>query len=827
MASYRPFARWRGLALEDVTLTDGFWAARQKTNHQVSLGHGFQMLTQAGNFNNLRLAGGESVGSYQGPVFMDSDVYKWLEAVAYAATAGLSRELQDQAEQAIRLVQAAQAADGYLDSYYEVVARELKWQELNTGHELYCAGHFIQAAVAWQRHGGDGRLLTVAQRLVDHMLTIFGPDKRVGVPGHPEIELALVELYRLTRDARYLDLARFFVDHRGHGLLGPHPRFGGSAYYQDRVPVRESSEVEGHAVRALYLTSGVTDVYLETGERALLDALLRQWTDLVAHKLYITGGAGSRHNGEAFGHAYELPTERAYCETCAAIASIMWSWRLLLATGEARFADLIERTLFNGFLSGVSAAGDRFFYVNPLMSSGESEIVGRGVIQRQPWFLVACCPPNVMRVLASLGAYLATSSDDGVQIHEYIPASVRAPSGVQLRLTTEYPWHGDVRIFVEQSPPDEWTLELRIPYWAEDVHLRVNDADVPLSHSTGYVSIRRAWRSGDRVDLSLPVVPRITEPHPRIDSTRGCVAIERGPLVYCIEQADHTSFDSVLDMHLDPHVALEEIWRPDLLGGLMTVAAAGQTIEDGGWQTATFSPAQPRDRPSAASTGSAGSAPSTGSAGSAPSTGSAASGSAASDSTADASTGSARSGSARSGSAGSGSAPAASAAAGSAGSASAATGSAATGSAACGSAADASAAFGSAADASTGSARSGSAGSGSAPVALAGSGSASTGSTGSAATGSAACGSAADGSAASGSAACGSAADASAADASTGSARSGSARPGSAGSGSAADASAGSGSASPAAGRPVSLMAIPYFAWANRQPGPMRVWLPT
>jgi uncharacterized protein len=588
--THSPFARWHALALEDVTLADGFWAARQRTNQQVSLGHGFRMLAQAGNFDNLRLAGGASGGSYQGPVFMDSDVYKWLEAVAYAAPGGVSLELQEQADQTIGLIQTAQAADGYLDSYYQVVAPDRKWQELNTGHELYCAGHLIQAAVAWQRHFGDDRLLSVVQRLVDHILTIFGPGKRVGVPGHPEIELALVELYRLTRDARYLQLAQFFVDHRGYGLLGP--RFGGSAYYQDRVPVRECTEVEGHAVRALYLTSGVTDLYLETGEPALRDALLRQWTDMVARKLYVTGGAGARHNGEAFGHAYELPTERAYCETCAAIGSIMWNWRLLLGTGESRFADLIERTLFNGFLSGVSAGGDRFFYVNPLMSRGDSEIVGRGVIQREPWFAVACCPPNVMRVLASVGAYLASYADDGVQIHQYTPATLRAPSGVRLRLATEYPWQTDVRIEIEDSPRAEWTLRLRIPAWATTFQVRDNGAEVTAPVSNGYISIRRVWRSGDRVELSMPVAARLIEPHPRIESTRGCLAIERGPLVYCVEQADQVSSKSVLDVLFDPGVALEEIWQPDLLGGLMTVVAGGRTTSDVDWATSTFRPRQ-------------------------------------------------------------------------------------------------------------------------------------------------------------------------------------------------------------------------------------------
>jgi uncharacterized protein len=595
-ARLSPHARWRGLPLQDVTLTGGFWAERQRVNRDVSLGHGFRMLEEAGNLDNLRLAAGLSSGEYRGPVFMDSDVYKWLEAVAYAALAGLDAGVRQQADRAIALIEAAQAPDGYLDSYYQVVAPERRWVELNTGHELYCAGHLIQAAVAWLKVLNDDRLLGVVRRLVDHIASIFGPGKRVGVPGHPEIEMALVELYRATGERNYLNLAQFFVDHRGRGLLGPNPRFGGSAYYQDRVPVREATEIEGHAVRALYLTTGVADVYLETGERALMDALLRQWHDFVERKLYITGGAGSRHNGEAFGHAYELPTERAYCETCAAIASIMWNWRLLLASGEARFADLIERTLYNGFLSGVSLDGERFFYVNPLLSRGEAEIVGRGGVQRQPWFLVACCPPNVMRLLATLGHYQASCDAGGVQIHQYAPATLKAQlsSGqtVGLELETDYPWDGAVSVRVVESGGTPWSLQVRIPAWCAAPEVHLNGARLDLAaEANGYLGVERAWSPGDRLQLRLPVAPRLTEPHPRIESTRGCVAIERGPLLYCLEQVDSASA-SVLDVRLDPGAPLGEAWRPDLLGGVMTVQASGEAAHFVTWAASTFRPLQ-------------------------------------------------------------------------------------------------------------------------------------------------------------------------------------------------------------------------------------------
>lgn len=560
-----PHARLRGFGLDQVQLDGGFWGARQAVVRSASLAHGYRMLVEAGNLDDLRLAAGTQHGTFQGPVFMDSDVYKWLEAVAYHAPDGLAPDIQHMADEVIGLVQQAQDHDGYLDSYWQVVEPRRRWVDISMGHELYCAGHLIQAACAWQRWANDTRLLDVARKVVDHILTVFGPGIRDGTPGHPEVELALVELYRSTGERRYLDLAQFFVDKRGYGLLGPSQRFGGTAYYQDRVPVRESSEVEGHAVRALYLTSGVTDVYLETGEQALLDALTRQWHDLAERKLYLTGGAGGRHQGEAFGQPYELPNDRAYAETCAAIASIMWNWRMLLATGAAQYADLIERTLFNGFLSGMSLDGLRFFYVNPLLSPGRPEVLGRGGHERREWYYVACCPPNVMRIIATLGQYLATRDERGVQIHQYAPASI-STDDVSLRIETDYPWHGRVSVHVERTPSAPWQLRLRVPAWCTAPTVD----GTPAQAVDGYVVLEP--RAGQRVQLELPMPPRLTRAHPRIEACIGSVAIERGPLVYCLEEVDNAD---VLDVGIDPQAELSATWQPDLLGGVTTIAARG------------------------------------------------------------------------------------------------------------------------------------------------------------------------------------------------------------------------------------------------------------
>ena len=538
------------------------------------------MLENAGNLDNLRIAAGQQQGQFRGPLFMDSDVYKWLEAVGLELARETNAEWLSIASPIIDVIEAAQQPDGYLNSYYQVAEPGRRWTDITHGHEMYCVGHLTQAAVAWQRATGDERLLRVARRAVDHIDSVFGPGKREATPGHPEIELALVELYRETAEPRYLRLAETLVDRRGRGLLtgGRYP----SAYYQDRVPVRAAETVEGHAVRALYLASGVTDVYLETGDEALLAALERQWHDMIGGKLYVTGGLGSRHSGESFGQPYELPNEVAYCETCAAIGSVMWNWRMLLATGQARFADEIERALFNAFLSGMSLSGDRFFYVNPLLIQGHEDVMGRTAPQRLDWWRVACCPPNVMRTLASLAHYFASVDERGLQIHQYGSAQINA-AGISVAMTSDYPWSGGVSLVVEDTPSEPWRLSLRIPGWAPAASVGVNGERSAVSALPGgYVDLERAWRPGDRVELDLDLGPRLLAAHPWIESSRGCVAIQRGPLVYCVEQIDHTPHH-LLDLEIDPRGPLDSAWRPDLLDGVMTVTARGRATDNSTW----------------------------------------------------------------------------------------------------------------------------------------------------------------------------------------------------------------------------------------------------
>ncbi len=579
-----PFAHWRMLPLEAISLTEGFWAQWQSINRQITLPHGYHMLEEAGNFHNFRVAAGLAESRYQGPVFLDSDVYKWLEAVAYDLHLRPNVELQQQADKVIDLIGAAQQSDGYINTYYQVAEHGQRWIDLDFGHELYCAGHLFQAAVAHYRATHSTPLLDIATRFADLLCNTFGPDKRQGTCGHPEIEMALVELYRVTHRSAYLDLAKFFIDQRGKGVMRGMDWMK-SEYHQDRIPVRQASEVEGHAVRAMYLNAGVTDLYLETGEEALLAAMRRQWQDMVGGKLFLTGGLGARYEGESFGAPYELPADRCYCETCAAIGSVMWNWRMLLATGEGRFADLIERQLYNGILSGLALDGRKFFYMNPLLSQGG--------YSRQPWYTVACCPPNLMRLLASLAQYVATQNATGIQIHLYNSATIRTDLGagqpIVLNMQTDYPWQGQVQFVIQATDGSAWQLRLRVPEWCTKATVTINGQVIEGPHlEAGYLVLERAWQSGDVIGLQLAMEPMLMEAHPRIDAVRGSLAIQRGPLVYCLEAIDHPGAN-LMDIRLDETAPLQANWREGVLPeglteGLMVVQTTGYVVESADWR---------------------------------------------------------------------------------------------------------------------------------------------------------------------------------------------------------------------------------------------------
>lgn len=547
---------------------EGFWGARRRINRERSLPHGFAMLEQAGNLDNLRNAAA-GTGAFRGPVFMDSDVYKWLEAAAWELGHRPDPALQRDVDALIDTVAAAQAPDGYINSYWQLVHPTGRWTDLPHGHELYCIGHLTQAAIAMSRATGDDRLLHIAERAVRCAQATFGDGRRIGVPGHPEIESALVEMHRHTGDGSALDLAQFFLDHRGYGLLST-ARFYDPAYYQDRVPVRDATIIEGHAVRAVYLLSGMVDVALETGDAALLASAERQWEDMVAHKQYITGAIGARHFSESFGEAYELPSATAYAETCAAIGNVFWNWRMLLATGDSRHADQIEWTLYNAVLSGIGFDGTTFFYENPLSSSGDR--------MRASWYECACCPPNVMRLMASLAHYVATGDERGIQIHQFASGTL-AHGATSLRVHTDYPWDGTVAIEVLAAGDSERELSIRLPGWCREPTLSLNGSAMEYERAMGYATIKRRWNVGDALVLAMPMPLHLMAAHPRIEAARASVAIVRGPIVYCIEDCDQPPNTTIT---LDPAAELQERWRPDLLGGVVEVNGTGRRHSIGG-----------------------------------------------------------------------------------------------------------------------------------------------------------------------------------------------------------------------------------------------------
>ncbi|WP_327186907.1 glycoside hydrolase family 127 protein [Streptomyces sp. NBC_01334] len=585
-SSFVPVAPSRGrlrpLGLDEVRITGGFWARRRQTNETATLDHCRDWMERVGWIGNFRAAvEGRIHRDRRGREFADSDVYKLLEAMAWQAGQAPGGSLDPQIAALTEAIAPAQEPDGYLNTAFGRPGQQPRYSDLEWGHELYCYGHLIQAGVAQTRARGEGELAKIARRAADHVCATFGPGAIEGVCGHPEIETALVELARATGEQRYLDQAALFVDRRGHGTLAD-PEFG-RVYYQDDLPVRQATALRGHAVRALYLAAGAVDVAVETGDDSLLDAVVRQWETGVARRTYLTGGMGSHHRDESFGDDFVLPPDRAYSETCAGVASVMLSWRLLLATGEPRYADLAERTLYNVVATSPSEDGRAFFYANTLhrrrrgtVPSPDADSPRAESSLRAPWFAVSCCPTNVSRTLALLPGYLATVDDHGIQLHQYadaeITTSLAGGHGVALRVRTDYPTGGSVRVRIDRSPDRPWTLSLRVPAWTEGAPARLVGPDgARRAVAPGTATVTRVFRPGDEVRLELPVAPRWIAPDPRIDAVRGTVAVQRGPLVYCAESVDLPDGHEADAVRVDPSAAPQD--GPD-----DTVLAPGELV---------------------------------------------------------------------------------------------------------------------------------------------------------------------------------------------------------------------------------------------------------
>ncbi|ARC58553.1 Non-reducing end beta-L-arabinofuranosidase [Frondihabitans sp. 762G35] len=555
------------LTSAEIRLTGGYWRRWQRTNAEVVLGHCESWMERIGWIGNFdRAASSEPGWEHAGIEFVDSEVYKLLEGMAWELGRSDDAELADRYERLVARVAAAQEPDGYLHTSFGRPWQRARYSDLEWGHELYCFGHLIQAAVARIRTAGSGLLVDVAVRLADHVYETFGPDGREAVCGHPEIEPALAELGRATGDRRYIELARLFVERRGHGLLRPIEY--GQEYFQDDLPVREAATLRGHAVRALYLAAGALDVAVETGDETLAAAVEEQWRHTVATRTYLTGGMGSHHQDEAYGVDFELPPDRAYSETCAGIGSNMLSWRLLLQSGDPAYADLLERTLLNNVMASPREDGAAFFYTNTLHQRNpgtvpaEDDLSVRALSSlRAPWFEVSCCPTNVARTLASVELYFATKTADGVQIHQYgefdVDTTLDSGAPVVFSVTSGYPYRGSVVVTSRAETRRPVTLTLRIPAWAGHADVQVGSEGV--SRVTGRtVEITRVFHPGDVITLDLPMDARWVTPDPRIDAVRGTVAVERGPLVLCLEQA--ADGPSVNDVVVDTSATL---WTTD------------------------------------------------------------------------------------------------------------------------------------------------------------------------------------------------------------------------------------------------------------------------
>jgi len=586
MADERPLSP---LSYRDVRLNGGFWGARQETTFHKTLPAVFRQCEQTGRISNFDKAAGKEEGKHEGYFFNDSDVYKTIEGAAYALALAGDEKLDQYVDELIAKIAAAQEPDGYLNTYYTLVEPERKWTDLANKHELYCAGHLIEAGIAHFEATGKRNLLDVAVRFADLIESRYGPGKRADVPGHEEIELALIRLHHLTGEARYLNLARFFFEQRGR--TDGRKLYG--EYCQDHCPLAEHSEIVGHAVRAMYLYSGLCDLLMLQPDAAYRQVLDRVWDDVVTRKMYVTGGIGPSARNEGFTLPYDLPNESAYAETCAAIGMVYWNQRMFQLTGEARYIDVLERELYNGVVAGVSLDGERFFYVNPL--------AGRGGVERQPWFECACCPPNLVRLFSSLGGYFYAQRDDELYVNLYGASTARATIGgrtVTIRQTTDFPWDSDVKLDIE-VPDDggelEFTLNLRIPDWSDAPRLRLNGAIAELPPlSNGYLAIARNWAGASTIELALPMPIRRIECDPRVAADRGRVALQRGPLVYCLEGVDNNG--AVRGLALPREAELRAEPRGDLLGGVTVVTGKTLAVEPVEWGKGLYAPARPVQR---------------------------------------------------------------------------------------------------------------------------------------------------------------------------------------------------------------------------------------
>jgi DUF1680 family protein len=604
----------RPVPFTQVKLTDSFWAPRLETNRAVSVPYALRMNEESGRVDNFRKAARLITGPHKGRRFNDSDVYKSMEAAAYTLRLHPDPALEKTLDDLIALIARAQEPDGYLfttrtndPAHPAPGSGPERWSNLRVSHELYNVGHMYEAAVAHFQATGKRAFLAIAEKNAGLLLRTFGtgPGQRRGFPGHQEIEIGLSKLFRATGNRAYLDLAKFFLDERGryfggekHAPGDPFAVYDSDEYMQNHKPVLEQDEAVGHAVRAMYMYSGMADVAALGGYPEYVAAIDRLWQNVAGKKQYLTGGVGARGGSEAFGDAYELPNAEAYTETCAAIGNALWNYRLFLLHGESKYMDVFERVLYNGLLSGVSLSGDRFFYQNPLESAGGYE--------RSSWFEVACCPPNMTRFLPSIPGYVYATKDNTIFVNLFIAGVGKVKFGgppVIITQETSYPWEGAVKLTVSPEKPGQFELAVRIPGWAGDdamptdlyrfldangerPSLKVNGEPAALDIKDGYARLRRSWKNGDTAELALPMPVRRVIAHDSVATDSGRVALQRGPVIFAVEGIDNDN--RVFDLFLPDAAALGAEFRPDLLNGVTIISGnavevsktpAGKTVE--------------------------------------------------------------------------------------------------------------------------------------------------------------------------------------------------------------------------------------------------------
>ena len=586
-------------SVKQVRIDSPFWAQRQHIARTQGIPYQLEALNDrladaelSHCIQNFRIAAGFEQGEFHGFPFQDSDLAKWLEAVAFSLMIHPDAELEREADEIIKLIRAVQMPDGYLSTYYIINGIERRWTNLSDNHELYIAGHMIEAAVAYYQATGKRMLLDVCIRLADHIDSVFGIEegKLRGYPGHPVIEMALVRLYEAVGDKKYLRLAKYFIDERGqepHYFPNEAKTYGnpvyrregylGYRYYQADRPVRERHQVEGHAVRAVYLYCGMEDVARETQDGELHEVCKRLWKNLVFRNMYITGGIGSSSYGEAFTFDYDLPNDTAYAETCAAIGVVFWAQRMLRSEASGEYADVMERALYNGVISGMDLDGQRFFYVNPLEVVPEAckEDYLRAHVKpvRQKWFGCACCPPNLMRLLTSLGQYIYAADDETAYIHLYIGSRAElhiANQCIKLQMESEYPWNGRVCVEIKPEYAERFRVALRIPGWCHKYEIMVNGECVDAKIVQGYAYIDRIWQAHDRIELNLCMMPAVIRANTRVRENAGKVAVMRGPIVYCLEEVDNG--EALHLLRISGKTKFTEQWEPELLNGIVTLS---------------------------------------------------------------------------------------------------------------------------------------------------------------------------------------------------------------------------------------------------------------